>query len=43
MEVLGEEGASPYLIRWEGKGHVSRLYPGSDAHVQHLHVGRPGA
>ena len=36
LEVLGEEGAPPYVVRWEEDGHVSRLYPGSDAYVQRL-------
>jgi len=37
LEVLGDEGAPPYVVRWEEDGHVSRLYPGADAYVQHLH------
>lgn len=37
LEVLGPEGAPPYVVRWEEDGHVSRLYPGSDAYVDHLH------
>ena len=36
LEVLGEGGAPPYLVRWEQDGHVSQLYPGSDAYVRHL-------
>jgi hypothetical protein len=39
LEVLGENGAPPYLVRWQDDGHVSRLYPGSDAYVEHLHHG----
>lgn len=35
LEVLGGEGRPPYLVRWED-GHVSRLYPSSDASVQHF-------
>ena len=34
-EVLGEDGAPPFMVRWEDDGHVSRFYPGSDAFVQH--------
>jgi len=30
-EVLGEDGAPPFMVRWEDDGHVSRFYPGSDA------------
>jgi Domain of unknown function (DUF1918) len=37
LEVLGEEGAPPYVVRWQDDGHVSRLYPGSDAYVEHFH------
>jgi hypothetical protein len=37
LEVLGEDGAPPFVVRWEDDGHVSRLYPGTDAYVQHLH------
>ena len=36
LEVLGQNGAPPYIVRWEDDGHVSRLYPGSDAFVQHF-------
>lgn len=37
LEVLGEEGAPPYVVRWQDDGHVSRLYPGSDAYVDRFH------
>ena len=36
LEVLGDAGGPPYVVRWEDDGHVSRLYPGSDAYVQHF-------
>jgi hypothetical protein len=36
LEVLGDDGGPPYLVRWEDDGHVSRFYPGSDAFVQHF-------
>jgi hypothetical protein len=35
IEVLGESGAPPFVVRWED-GHVSRFYPGSDAYVEHF-------
>jgi hypothetical protein len=35
VEVLGEQGEPPYLVRWEG-GHVSRVYPGPDVHIEHM-------
>ena len=37
LEVLGEDGAPPFVVRWQDDGHVSRLYPGSDAYVESLH------
>jgi len=33
---VGKGGAPPYLVRWEDDGHVSKLYPSSDAYVRHL-------
>jgi hypothetical protein len=36
LEVLGEDGGPPFLVRWQDDGHVSRLYPGSDAYIEHL-------
>jgi CBS domain-containing protein len=35
VEVRGEDGGPPFLVRWED-GRESLLYPGSDASVQHL-------
>lgn len=37
LEVLGEQGAPPYVVRWQDDGRVSRLYPGSDAYVERFH------
>lgn len=36
LEVLGEDGAPPYLVRWEADGRVSRVYPSSDIYVEHF-------
>lgn len=36
LEVLGDDGAPPYEVRWDD-GATSRVYPGSDAFVRHLH------
>ena len=36
LDVLGPNGTPPYVVRWEDNGRVSRLYPGSDAFVQHF-------
>jgi Domain of unknown function (DUF1918) len=35
LEVLGDAGEPPFVVRWED-GHVAELFPGSDAMVQHF-------
>lgn len=35
LEVHGEDGAPPYLVRWED-GTTTMLYPSSDVSVQHF-------
>lgn len=32
LEVRGEDGAPPYVVRW-GDGHEGLAFPGPDAHV----------
>jgi hypothetical protein len=34
LEVRGDHGAPPYVVRWED-GHEGVTYPGSDAFVRH--------
>lgn len=36
IEVHGDDGGPPYLIRWDDDGHESLLFPGSDAVIEHL-------
>jgi Domain of unknown function (DUF1918) len=36
LEVRGEDGGPPYLVRWGDGGHESLFFPGSDALVQHF-------
>jgi hypothetical protein len=38
LEVLGDDGAPPYKVRWND-GHVAEVFPGSDAFVQHFEHG----
>ena len=38
LEARGPGGSAPFLVRWEDTGHVTLMYPGSDARVQHLHT-----
>ena len=35
IEVKGDRGEPPYLVRWSEDGHEGLIYPGSDAEVQH--------
>lgn len=32
-EVRGPDGAPPYVVRWLTSGHVTTVFPGSDALV----------
>lgn len=34
LEVHGEAGEPPYLVRWTSDGHVGLVFPGSDATVE---------
>jgi hypothetical protein len=38
LEVLGEEGGPPYLVRWDD-GRTSEVFPGPDAYVRHVEGG----
>lgn len=39
VEVRGEDGGPPYLVRWSDTGHESLFYPGADATVHHFEHG----
>jgi len=39
VEVHGEDGAAPYLVRWKD-GHESVLMPSSSTLVQHRSAGQ---
>ncbi len=36
LEVRGDDGMPPYVVRWSDDGRVGYLIPGSDAFVQPL-------
>lgn len=36
LEVLGEDGSPPFVVRWSDDGHVSTLFPGPDAFIEHF-------
>jgi hypothetical protein len=43
LEVRGDDGGPPYVVRWGDSGHETLFFPGSDAVVQHFeHVGARG-
>lgn len=35
LEVHGDDGGPPYLVRWSDTGHEALVFPGPDAEVQH--------
>ena len=35
LEVRGEAGAPPFLVRWLTDGHQALFFPGTDAVVRH--------
>jgi hypothetical protein len=35
LEVHGDGGAPPYLVRWSDNGHEGLYFPGNDAEVHH--------
>lgn len=42
LEVRGEDGAPPYLVRWSADGHEGLVFPGSDALIEHPAAKDPG-
>ena len=36
LEVRGEDGGPPYIVRWEETGHETLFFPGSDAVIEHF-------
>jgi hypothetical protein len=37
LEVRGEEGHPPFVVRWEDTGSQTLIYPGSDARIGPRH------
>jgi Domain of unknown function (DUF1918) len=35
LEVRGEEGGPPYMVRWDESGHITLFYPGTDCSIVH--------
>lgn len=36
LEVRGENGEPPYVVRWSDTGHEGFIFPGPDATIQHF-------
>ena len=36
LEVLGDAGAPPFVVRWEDDGRVTECFPAEDAEVHHF-------
>lgn len=36
LEVHGDQGEPPWLVRWSDDGHEGLFFPGPDAHIQHF-------
>lgn len=36
LEVHGEGGSPPYVVRWSDDGHEGLRFPGSDARIEHF-------
>ncbi|HBX77230.1 MAG TPA: DUF1918 domain-containing protein [Acidimicrobiaceae bacterium] len=36
LEVRGQNGAPPYLVRWGDTGQEGLVYPGTDAEIEHF-------
>lgn len=36
LEVRGDDGGPPYVVRWGDSGHETLFFLGSDAVVQHF-------
>ncbi len=34
LEVRGEDGAPPYVVRWSDTGHEALVFPGPDATIR---------
>jgi hypothetical protein len=40
LEVHGDDGGPPFLVRWGDDGHEGLFFPGADAAVEHFPVRR---
>ncbi len=38
LEVHGDDGQPPYVVRWSDNGRTTLVFPGPDAQVHSLHT-----
>jgi uncharacterized protein DUF1918 len=36
LEARGPDSTAPFVVRWDDSGHVTMLFPGNDAMIEHL-------
>ena len=36
LEVQGDDGGPPYLVRWSDDGHIGLFFPSTDTTIQHF-------
>lgn len=36
LEVKGDDGGPPFVVRWSDDGHEGLYFPGTDAVVEHV-------
>ncbi len=36
VEVHSPDGGPPYLVEWSDDGHQGLVFPGPDAHIEHI-------
>ena len=36
IRVADADGGPPYMVRWDSDGHEGLVFPGPDAHFEHL-------
>jgi hypothetical protein len=36
LEVQGDDGGPPFVVRWDDDGHEGLFFPGSDAVIEHV-------
>ncbi len=41
LEVHGENGEPPWVVRWSEDGHEGLFFPGPDAEIEHFRHGHP--